>query len=196
MEPSELTTLSDEQLVTKVFLNTQAFSEIIRRYEAKLRRYVARLGVMVYEDQDDLLQDIFIRVYEHIHGFDISLSFSSWIYRIAHNTTMSMYRKRFTAAHGHLSDVTDEDLREIASELYTERGALVREDTEALKRALEALSPEYREVMVLKYFEYKSYDEIADILTIPPGTVATWINRAKKDIKKQLSNEGYTYGNT
>ena len=86
--------LTDEEIVVKTLQDKQFFGEIVDRYEAKLTRYIARLGVRNPEDQLDVLQEIFLKVYKNLNGFDRSLQFSSWIYRISHNEAISWYRKK------------------------------------------------------------------------------------------------------
>lgn len=193
MDASEYARERDEELIVRVGEDSGVFGEVIRRYEGKLRRYLSRLGVGTKEDQDDLLQDIFLRVYEYHKSFNADLSFSSWIYRIAHNTTMSMHRHRLTTAHGHQVDVSDEDFEAIAGELRSDGGAEEREIRGVVGRALASLTPEYREIIVLRFFEYKEYDEIADILRIPPGTVATRLSRAKEKMRSYIQSQGYEH---
>lgn len=86
--------LSDKELVATVLLNKDAFSVIITRYEAPLRRYINRLGVRDPRDMEDLLQNSFIKVYRYLQSFDNSFSFSSWIYRIVHNETYDFFRSK------------------------------------------------------------------------------------------------------
>jgi RNA polymerase sigma-70 factor (ECF subfamily) len=132
------------------------------------------------EDADDLLQDIFIKVYVHARGFDPSLSFSSWIYRIAHNEAVSWLRRKKsrpeTVELGEDEYVTFVERMEVA---HDQREAHLAKDT--VSRVLAKMSHKHRTVLVLRFLEGKTYEEIGDILTIPGGTVATLIHRAKKE---------------
>ena len=150
---------TDQDLVTQTLANKQAFAKIVRRYEAPLLRYITRLGCRNTSTAQDLLQEIFIKTYVHLNDYDHSLQFSSWIYRIAHNEIISSFRKEKNGQ------------KHSATEIQT---------------AVERLDPKSREIIVLKFFEEKRYEEISDILQIPEGTVATMINRAKKKIKSYL----------
>lgn len=175
---------SDEELVALMAEHPSYIAGIIERYEEKIRRYIRRISSCGEDDVDDMLQDIFIKVYRNSTAFDGRVAFSSWLYRIAHNTVVSSWRKRQARPHV----VGGEE-----AELLWERIASDDNPAERIDNALAAkkirailnkLHRRYREVLVLKYLEEKSYEEISDILQIPPGTVATWLNRGKKEFKK------------
>lgn len=185
---------TDEDLVDLSLADKRLFAELMDRYEQKLSSYIYRLGKLSSEDIEDLLQDIFLKVYLNLNGFDQELKFSSWIYRIAHNETMAFFRKRRIRPHGHLVPDSEEVLSQMASEFNLVKETESRHDTQLLTASLEKLPQEYREILVLKFFEHKSYDEISDILAVPPGTVATRINRAKKRIREDMQANGYVYG--
>jgi RNA polymerase sigma-70 factor, ECF subfamily len=174
---------TDEELVVLTLKNQDFFSCLVERYESKIMRYIRRISAATQEDAEDLLQEIFIKVYRHLNDFDGKLKFSSWIYRIAHNQVISQWRKtksrplvlKFEADEDFLKFIaTDEDLA-----LDTERKFAAEEVREMLNN----LDDKYKEVLVLKFLEEKDYKEISDILQKPLGTVATLINRAKKQFK-------------
>lgn len=190
----DLARYSDEEVVALVLEHKRFFAELVRRYEAKLARYIRRLAALGPEDVEDLLQEIFLKVYQNLNNFDRDLRFSSWIYRIAHNETMEYFRKRKVAAHGHLTDDSDEVAALLASELDLMRQLEANDDAHKLVQAVAEQSAEYRDVLILRYFEHKSYDEISDILTLPPGTVATRLNRAKERVRRTLLALGYNHG--
>ena len=177
---------SDQEMVTRTIKNKQAFTAIVDRYEAPLLRYISRLGCKEPGVARDLLQEIFIKTFVHLNDYDHSLQFSSWIYRIAHNETVSYFRKEksrpgvLTRAEDFFRFETIADDAGLGDQNEPRHTAL------EIKGALDRLEPRYREVIVLKFFEEKSYEEISDILQIPQGTVATLISRAKKKIKIYL----------
>jgi RNA polymerase sigma-70 factor (ECF subfamily) len=180
--------LSDEEIVAMTLREHSSFGFIIERYEAKLKRYIGRLGVRSYDDQADVMQEIFIKAYKNLNSFDTSLSFSSWIYRIAHNEAVSWYRKHNVRPEGHLIADGEEVLALIKSK---EEGVDVAFDKEVnaeeLGRAMAELDDKYREVLILRYFENKEYEEISDILKIPTGSVGTLISRGKKQLYNVLN---------
>jgi RNA polymerase sigma-70 factor (ECF subfamily) len=184
---------TDEELVALTLKNQDFFACLIERYEPKLMRYIRRISSATQEDAEDLLQEIFIKVYRHLNDFDGRLKFSSWIYRIAHNQVISQWRKtksrplvlKFEADEDFLKFIaTDEDLA-----LDTER----KFTGEEVRKALEDLDDKYKEVLVLKFLEGKDYKEISDILQRPLGTVATLINRAKKQFQKISAQKGIKF---
>ncbi len=184
---SEWQNLTDEAVVSLVLSNRQAFAELIIRYEAKLNRYIGRLGVKSYDDQVDVLQDIFIKAYRNINSFDNSFKFSSWLYRIAHNETISWYRKQKVRPEGNLVAEGEEILlllqnKELSAEVEFDQGV----NREELLRALKNIDQKYQEALILRYFENKEYDEISDILAVPQGSVGTLIFRGKKQLKDAL----------
>lgn len=182
--------LKDEDIVIQTLAESSFFGFIIERYEAKLRRYIARLGVKNPEDAADVLQEIFIKAYVNLNSFDTSLSFSSWIYRIAHNEAISWYRKKNVRPEGHLILEGDEVLNLLANkedgpELLFDRQINAAE----LNKALSTIDAKYAEALVLRYFEEKDYSEISDILRIPVGTVGTLIARGKKQLQTALNRD-------
>lgn len=179
---------SDEELVAKTLDDKQVFGLLVDRYEAKLTRYIARLGVRNQEDQLDVLQEIFLKVYKNLNGFDTSLQFSSWIYRIAHNEAVSWYRKRNVRPEGHLIAESEELLSFLSSKEDDQEEEFDRTvNAEAVNEALMRVDEKYREVIVLRYFEHKEYEEISDILKIPIGSVGTLLHRGKKQVARELN---------
>ena len=177
---------TDSEIVQKTLGERDAFAVLIERYEAKLDRYLRRLGVFGPEDRQDLLQDIFIKVYRNLNAFDQNLSFSSWIYRIAHNETMSWFRKRSVRPEHTLVGDSDAALGQLASGDDSEVLHVTQEIREEVQKGLSSLPEKYRAVLTLRYLEEKSYEEIADILKMPLGTVATHVRRAKDRLKASL----------
>lgn len=178
--------LEDEQLVTLAIEHHRYFACIVDRYSSKLLRYIMRISDVSKEEAEDILQETYINAYKYLRSFDSSLSFSSWIYRIAHNQVISQFRKRQVRPHGHTIDLEDNALEHIASELNViddvEKSLL----KDKIGTVLDDLPLKYKEVLVLRFLEDKSYSEIADILKKPEGTIATLLNRAKKQCKKNL----------
>jgi len=177
-------TTSDEELVVLSLQDPAYFAALIERYETKIQRYLMRRSSASHEDIQDLLQDIFLKAYVNLNGFDTSLSFSSWLYRIAHNHMISWYRKQKIRTDGRIFSINDEDVFEHLADAFD----LEHEHwTEVVKKSLvghvQELPEKYRDIILLRFFEEKDYDEISDILQIPPGTVATRLSRAKKRLQ-------------
>ena len=178
---------SDKELVRAALKNVDDFSWLMKRYEKPLLRYIHRATNASREDAEDILQDIFIKVYRSLNAFDQKLSFSSWIYRIAHNEIINQHKRRVRSRTISLDSEstgggTIQD--ELSSNESIQDDYIAKENSERVRKALGKLSIKYREVLVLRYFEDKDYQEISDILRKPPGTVAVLLNRAKAKFKK------------
>ncbi len=181
---------SDEELVQLTLQDKSHFGVIVDRYQAKLTRYIARLGVRNYEDQLDVLQEIFLKAYRNLNSFDEAFKFSSWVYRIAHNEAISWYRKKNVRPEGHLVAESDEIIsflsaKEDAQDVMFDKQV----NAKAVNEALLTIDEKYREVIILRFFEHKEYDEISDILKIPIGSVGTLLHRGKKQLASALNNK-------
>ena len=180
--------MSDEQLVQLSLKDQDSFYYLIERYEPKILRYIKRITNISPEESEDLLQEIFIKVYRNLNRFNRKLKFSSWVYRIAHNEIINQYRKKksYSAAIDLFTENDDTDYLAgfISEALEIDNDYISRENAEKVRAALAKLPDKYREVLILRYFEDQSYKEISDILRKPAGTVATLINRAKSKFRK------------
>lgn len=178
----EQTELPDEQIVVLVRdQNKELYSEIIRRYQGKLSHYLRKF-IHDPDELEDVLQGVFIKCYENLYGFDEKRKFSSWIYRIAHNEAVNHIKK-----HSKISVSVDE----IEPLLVDEKVDIAKGvDQNLLKEkveiALSEMKENYREALILYFFEQKSYEEMSDILRVPINTVGTLIARGKKNLKKFL----------
>ncbi len=180
--------LTDNELVLEVLDDRNYFRCVVERYEEKLMRYVLRITAVSREDAEDILQDIFISTYKNLNNFNQDLKFSSWIYRIAHNRVISVWRKEKNAP----AVFKNEDSLELFNNIVSEDNIILELTKKDLEKEvgdiLNKLKKEYAEVLVLKFLEDKSYIEISDILKKPMGTVATLINRAKKQFREEVKN--------
>ena len=179
--------ISDEELVQLSLEDQNCFYYLMKRYELKIFRYIKRISNVSQEESEDILQEIFIKVYRTLNGFNQKLKFSNWIYRIAHNEIINQYGKRKSYSAIITSNIEDEagHLSELLCDALDIDGIYIsRENAKKVRVALAELPVKYREVLILRYLEDRSYNEISDILRKPPGTVATLINRAKLNFKK------------
>jgi RNA polymerase sigma-70 factor, ECF subfamily len=162
----------------------RAFQELVERYQTRLLNFVYRT-IGDRERAEDLVQEVFIRVYRHIHRFDRTKKFSTWIYTIASNLAKNELRNRsrnplvlfqtITAAHG-------EDERPLQFEDPTSRpdDLFQKRHLQGLVEATVSQLPEHhRQVFVLREIEGKSYEEIAEITDCNLGTVKSRLNRAR-----------------
>jgi len=180
----EINQKSDEILIEEIRNGKMdLYSEIIRRYKIPLLSYIRRLSFNSPE-AEDILQEVYLKVYRNLFGFDIKKKFSSWIYRIAHNETIN-YIKKHSKPKMNLDDLPED--------FFSDEDNLENKiDQKFLKKEMEEylklIKLKYREILVLYYFEQKSYEEISEILKIPKNTVGTYIHRAKKQLIKNIKN--------
>jgi len=193
MTKEECAQKTDEELVALTLKDQDFFSCLLEKYEPKLMRYIRRISAATREDAEDLLQEIFIKVYRNLNDFDQSLKFSSWIYRIAHNQVVSNWRKT-KSRPSVLKFEADEDFLKFIAAEEDVAGDIERKFTgEEVRRIINELDDKYKEILVLKFLEGKDYQEISDILQKPLGTVATLINRAKKQFAKIVEEQGIKF---
>jgi len=182
--------ISDKELVIGALENSEEFAQIIERYESKLERYIKGISGARNEDVQDILQDIFLSTYQNLRGYNPSMKFSSWIYRIAHNKTISWWRKH----KRDLAGVSIDEHEDFISSLYNSNSVQDAIDQEHTKAAVEytlsKLKPQYRQLLLLAYWESKSYKEIAEITRSSTGTVGTRLKRARTQFNKIIETYG------
>jgi len=188
---------ADRELVEE-FLDggEQAFNRLVLKYQQAA--YNVALGLLGNrEDALEAAQDAFLRVYKNVHKFKWNCAFKTWLHTIVLNLARSKYRKikrqKEVISHSTNSPVKYRDGSETAVEvpdkkLSPEKGAVDSEIRERIRAGLEALAPDFREIMVLRYIDDLTYDEIAEILKINQGTVKSRIHRARQELKKLLSD--------
>lgn len=169
--------LSDQEIITLARKDIEYFACLYERYEKRMIRYIIKISGFSIEETEDILQDSFLKIWKNLNEYDDELKFTSWIYRIVHNETISHWRKKKSHVE-HKNALPIPDVENIYSSIEEKEA-----DTDQRKKinnVINQLKKDYREVLVLKFLENLSYEEISDILKIPEGTVATRINRAKK----------------
>lgn len=185
-EQEDFGKLSDEELVGLVLRDKEFYAYLVRRYEARLLRYIVRISGVGRDDAEDILQEAFISAYRNMHGFDRDRKFSSWIYRIAHNSAVSDARRRKVRQRHLISDVENELVERIASDEDVAGDMERRMEAEETRAMLKRLDERHRDILVLYYLEDMSYTEISDVLHVPVGTVGTRLMRAKKALRKVI----------
>ena len=174
--------LSDREIVRLSLGDIAYFACLVLKYELRLLGYVKKISQSDQEEAEDILQEAFIKIWKNLNGYDPRLTLESWLFRIVHNETISFWRKRKSYGKDRTVTIDDERLLEIFAEDQTSE-TNIDLIYKLIENVLPMLKQEYREVLVLKFLEDKSYEEISDILKIPEGTVATRINRAKKSFR-------------
>ncbi len=180
---------TDKEIIEIIYSwDIDAFYCIVNNYEKKLLKYILRITNIDLEDAENLLQEVFIKVYKNINDYNENFSFSSWIYRITHNITIDFHRKNKNNTNISLENDDEEywNLIEIIdSGINIEKNSINKELNKKIIDILNSIDLKYKDILILKFLEEKNYNEISDILKIPVWTVATLINRWKKQFKQK-----------
>ncbi|MBX6333284.1 MAG: sigma-70 family RNA polymerase sigma factor [Gemmatimonadaceae bacterium] len=190
----ELSTLPDADVAALAKEGRDAaFRELIRRYERPVFSIIYRM-VRDREVAEDLAQDTFVKVLNHIDRYRPEFKFSSWLFKIANNLTIDHLRKRqldTVSIDGSPHAATEAEA--VATSLDVQsRGESPLDEIEArelgtaIERAVARLRPEYRACIMLRHVEGRSYEEIAATLDLPLGTVKTYIHRARHELRDML----------
>lgn len=177
---------TDAELVALSIRDPGEYGRLIERYEKRLGRYIHRIMGFNRECKEDVLQEVFLKIYLNLNDFDKSFSFSSWAYRIAHNEAVNYLKKNKKVKVIPLEN-DDENVKSlieiIENDTDLNKELVRKENIETIRKVISMLSPDYKNVLILRYIEDLDYREIGDVLKIPIGTVGTMVHRAKKQFK-------------
>ncbi|HUU92534.1 MAG TPA: sigma-70 family RNA polymerase sigma factor [Phycisphaerae bacterium] len=182
--------LTDPELIGQVLAgDSAAFGEIVERHEDRLYNTIYRL-VGSAEDARDLLQDTFVKAYEKLEAFRGGSSLYTWLFRIAVNTSLSHRRRRkWVQMSAPAGDDDDPNPGNAVADTAVADPAdpLMAAETETLvQEAINSLDDEHRTVVVLRDIQHCDYQQIAEILEVPPGTVKSRLHRARMMLKDRL----------
>jgi len=187
--------VSDLDLVRQALAGSEtAYADLLERFQRPVISVVRR---MVGDPSlaEDLAQEAFVKAFRALESFDQRRKFSSWLFKIAHNTTIDYLRKKQLDTVA--LETTDSDkpdwtaiLPDEASE-SPDTSAHRKDLAAALEEALTSLRPAYREVLLLRFQEGLSYEEIAEIIDLPLGTVKTHLHRARNAMARHLTDRGW-----
>lgn len=166
--------------------DSAAFGCLVRKYQDRLHiTLVHFLGGA--EDAQDVCQDAFLQAYTNLRSFQQQAAFYTWLYRIARNLAVSSHRRRKLRQHLPLDSNSDGAAHDPVDPHAGPESRLERtERAQQIRRCLQALSEEHREVLVLKEIEEFEYEQIAAALEIPIGTVRSRLFRARMQLKELL----------
>ena len=185
----------DAALVTRALAGSEsAFRDLVLRYQKPVHSLIVRM-VRDRGLAEDLSQEVFIKAYRALGTFDPKRKFSSWLFKIAHNTAIDQLRRRqIETVPLENPDAEKADLLALLPDPEGESPdtRLKRRSlAEAISGAVGQLRVEYREVVVLRFQEGLAYEEIAEITGLPLGTVKTHLHRARKAMVRTLTAEGW-----
>jgi RNA polymerase sigma-70 factor (ECF subfamily) len=158
-----------------------AFAELVGRYHRRLRYYLRKMLADAHR-ADDALQDVWLEVFRGLPRLRDSDALAAWMYRIARRRAVRLLRQR--------QRVTDVEREAVASEVLDPvldpDQAFSREDAAAIHAALDVLTPEHREMLILRFVEGMSYEEVAAVTGLALGTVRSRLHYAKRALRLQL----------
>ena len=156
-----------------------AFAELVERYRQRLDYYVCRL-LDDHDQAGDVMQNVWLTVYRKISTLRQPRALSVWLYRIAHNAAMAEMR------NVHRWDELTEEPR--SSDTDRDEPDFSPDDAERIHAALGRLCPRYREVLVLRFLEDLSYEDIAEVAGCPLGTVRSRLHYAKRELRREMGD--------
>lgn len=191
----DYSTLDDHQVVAQACDGREsAFRELLERYEKPVFSLVYRM-VRDRSLSEDLAQEAFVKAFHALDSFNPDYKFSSWMFKIANNLTIDHLRKKkldTVSIDGspHATGGEDRERTRLsvpASDESPEEYAENRELGGQIENAIGQLRPEYRTAILLRHVEGHSYDEVAEIMELPLGTVKTYIHRARSELRELLA---------
>ena len=162
--------------------NQKAYADLMRRYKDSIYFMVLKM-VNNKEDAMDLTVETFAKAFEKLDKYQPDYAFSTWLFRVATNNCIDFIRKKklnTTSIHGMVDDDGDDMPFQIKSDtLNPEESSIKKQQTEELKQLIESLPTRYRNLITLRYFDELSYEEIAQQLDLPLGTVKAQLFRGR-----------------
>jgi len=183
--------LSDEDLMARVAEDDdRAFTELVGRFQGRVTNLISR----VLNDRgasDDLAQEVFVRVFVHRRNYRRGSKFSTWVFTIAANLAKNEIRRRVRRRNlfslDALTEMLNDSIPELADPAESSESGLEREQLQGeVGRAIATVPEKYRLALVLRDIEGLAYEEIAEVLGVPGGTVRSRINRARSMLKRKL----------
>jgi RNA polymerase sigma-70 factor (ECF subfamily) len=180
----------DRRLIAETLAGrTAAYGELVRKYEGRVFNLTARI-LGNAEDAADAAQEAFIHAYQALPAFKGDCEFFTWLYRIAFNAAVSQKRRRRPVGRLEVNGDGSVEPPDPASDRPPSAGLERAEDVAAVTNALNRLSPDHRAVLVLKDIEGLAYEQIADVVGVPIGTVRSRIHRARLELRTLLASAG------
>jgi RNA polymerase sigma-70 factor (ECF subfamily) len=195
-EGVEWARLSDQEVVLHARAGREAaYRELIRRYERPVFALLFRM-VRDRELAEDLAQETFVKALNAIESYRPEFKFSSWIFKIANNAAIDHLRRRELdtlsldgSPHAETPEAMQATALQIGARQESPLDAVeAKELGGAIEAAIGRLRPEYRSCILLRHVEGRAYEEIAEILNLPLGTVKTYIHRARNELRTALAH--------
>ncbi len=165
-----------------------AFEELVRRYQNSVYRLALRMCGNAH-DAEEVAQEAFLAAWRGLPSFRGESKFSSWLYQLTSNAAVDFLRRE----KRHRNTTPVEEQSELAAEGTPQEDAEAGEVRESLHKALLCLTPEHRQILLLRQMEQLSYEEIGKMLRLESGTVKSRLNRAKKQLRQIFLQQGNVF---
>lgn len=185
--------LEDDSLVRDAIGGAEkAYTKLVKKYERALHFYIMKM-IKDQSKVEDLVQEVFVKAFDNLHSYNTNYAFSTWLYRIATNHTIDYLRKKKLQTLSIDEPVSSRD-GEMEMQLpdetaQTDRDIIRSERQQIVQQAIDELPEKYRDVIKLRHMQEKSYQEIAEVLDLPLGTVKAHIFRAREMLYKALKDK-------
>jgi RNA polymerase sigma-70 factor, ECF subfamily len=187
----QVVSLSDEDLMARVAEDDErSYTELVRRYQGRVTNLISRV-LNDRNGSDDLAQEVFVRVFVHRRNYRRGSKLSTWLFTIAANLAKNEIRRRVRRRNWFsldaLTEVLHDSMPQLADPTEGRESGLEREQLQGeVGRAIATVPEKYRLALVLRDIEGLPYEEIAEVLGVPGGTVRSRINRARSMLKRKL----------
>jgi RNA polymerase sigma-70 factor (ECF subfamily) len=191
--------LQDYKLVLEALneKSEKAFSELMHRYKDSIYYMLLKM-VNNKDDADDLTIEAFGKAFRKLHQYTPNYAFSTWLFKIATNNCIDFLRRKkantFSLSQNFTNDDNDELQIDIKSEALNPEETIMKEQKiDMMRKVVSSLKPRYRQLVELRYFQELSYDEIADEMKIPLGTVKAQLFRAREFLLQMMNEQDSEY---
>ncbi len=187
---------SDEKLISDIQKGKQqAFSCLMHRYQEQIFRYIQRISYFSPERAEEIAQGVWISAWKDLKSgkFNLQQKFGPWIYRIAHNHTISAYRKAKTRHEFETHSLDDALLKNIADGVTLTEEVQKKINSQHVHYILSHMTPRHRSVLVLRFLQDKKYSDISHILHISEGAVTSLLHRAKNTFRSVAEREHFRF---
>ena len=191
---SNIRSLTDVELIANAIGGREDnFEELVRRYQRPITGYVFRM-LNNYDASLDVTQEVFIKVYNSLNRYSAEYKFSTWLYRIAHNAAID-YMRRNSVSQQSIEAENADGTYQLQIESPQPNPEQMRERSEwrtEIEAVVKCLPTVYRELILLRHTQDLSYDEIAEVMNLPLGTVKNRLFRAREMMRELFVERGFT----
>lgn len=185
--PPTTDTISDIDILTSFkeeATREYAFTQLVQKYQQRLYWHIRRM-VVAHEDTDDILQNVFIKVWKNLNDFRSEANLYTWLYRIATNETLTWLDKEKKRRSVSLNE---EDENSVIHKLEAEKGFDAKKLEWKLQQAIQSLPEKQRAVFCLRYYDEMPYDKMSEVLETSVGALKASYHHAVKKVEDAIRN--------